>query len=67
MASPDSDAPVLVMHGEFSLYETPQGGLHLSYRPDSADADKHIDIPPAMLRIAKMMAEGKAKLPVIGS
>jgi hypothetical protein len=64
MTSPS--APTPIMHGEFSLYETPNGGLHLSYRPDGADEDKHIDIPPMMLKAAKMMGEGKVKLPGLG-
>lgn len=49
--------PVHLFSGRFSLFETPGGGYHLSYKPDEDD-EKHIDIPAAAVHAMKMAAEG---------
>ena len=40
--------PQRIGHGMYSLYATPQGGLHLVYCPDGME-DQHLPIPPAIL------------------
>lgn len=52
--------PVPFMKGKFAIFETPQGGLHIAYRLDGTEEDKHIDLPPAMIKMAEMMGD---KLP----
>lgn len=60
------DAPTPMMKGIFSLYETPQGGFKLVYRVEGEDADRpHIDIPPAMVKVAKTMGDGRGRLGVL--
>lgn len=56
-------APEAMMRGVFSLYETPEGGYKLVYRVNGEDKDRpHIDLPPGMVRMAKMMGEGNGKV-----
>jgi hypothetical protein len=56
-------APEAMMRGIFSLYETPEGGYKLVYRVNGEDQDRpHIDLPPGMVRMAKMMGEGNGKI-----
>lgn len=49
----------LLMNGKFSLYETPEGGLHIAYSPDGEEETKHLEIPAMVVRMARMSAEGK--------
>jgi hypothetical protein len=51
----------LLMNGKFSLYETPEGGLHVAYVPDGDQDDepKHLEIPAMVVKMAKASAEGK--------
>jgi hypothetical protein len=52
--------PNAIMKGRFTLYETPDGGYHIAYKPDGDDRDaQHLEIPAAIVRLAKMGAEGK--------
>ena len=60
------------MQGRFNLYDTPDGGLHISYQEDPTylpeyDNDptavikhevQHIDVPGKLLAIAKMLENG---------
>jgi len=49
-----------VMSGRFSLYETPDGGVHIAYKPDGDDAEtRHVAIPGFIAKAAKAAAEGK--------
>lgn len=55
--------PEAMMRGIFSLYETPEGGYKLVYRVNGEEMDRpHIDLPPGMVRMAKMMGEGNGKV-----
>lgn len=50
--------PVIIMEGRFRLYETPQGGYKLVYRPDGEEEDRpHIDVPAMMVKAAKAMGD----------
>lgn len=44
--------PVDLGRGKYALFATPEGGLHLAYRPDGVDQDGHLPIPPGLLRLA---------------
>ncbi len=50
--------------GKFALFDTPDGGIHVAYRPDGADADEHIEVPGHVMKIAKMFGEGKITNPM---
>lgn len=45
--------PTIIMQGAFRLYETASGGYHLVYLADGLDEEKHIEIPAAMVKMAK--------------
>jgi hypothetical protein len=54
--------------GKFSLYDTPDGGIHIAYQenPKSVDEDgtpvdepvKHIELPGKAIRMAVMLENG---------
>jgi hypothetical protein len=57
------------MKGRFNLYDTPDGGLHISYQEDPKVIDEdwdqyeeqpiqHIDVPAQVLVMAKMLENG---------
>jgi hypothetical protein len=50
--------PVIVHQGRYRLYELPDGTLRVQYRRDGAEADDHIELPGAMVRLAKAASEG---------
>lgn len=50
--------PVVLHQGRYRLYEKPDGTLRIQYRRDDKDVDDVIEIPGAMLRMAKMLSEG---------
>lgn len=43
--------------GRYSLYDTPDGGYHVAYRPDDADQDQHFELPGALVTLARQAAE----------
>jgi hypothetical protein len=45
------------------IYETPAGGLHVAYHIVDAPEDSHIEIPPAVMRMARM-AQGNGSNPL---
>lgn len=53
--TPDQAAtpPEALMKGRFSLFETPDGGYHLSYRPDGEDTDQHVEIPGVYVKLMR--------------
>lgn len=69
----DTTAPAPRMKGRFNLYDTPDGGLHISYQEDDTllpEYDEnpsavivhevqHIDIPGQALNMMKMLESGK--------
>lgn len=48
-----TETPTAFMEGRFSLFNTPDGGIHLCYRADGADDDEHIQLPPILVKIAE--------------
>jgi hypothetical protein len=63
------DAPVPRMKGRFNLYDTPDGGIHISYQEDPKVIDaewdeyveypvQHIDIPGQAIAMMKMLENG---------
>lgn len=50
-AIPSGD-PKLVLAGKFNLYETPEGGVHLSLLVDGDEEARHFEIPAMLLKMA---------------
>lgn len=50
--------PVPISAGRYALYDTPQGGKHLVYKPDGTDEDQHIEIPGFIVSMAEKAASG---------
>jgi hypothetical protein len=50
--------------GRFALFDTPDGGVVIAYRPDGGEKDEHIQFPGKVLRFAKAFSEGKLSNPV---
>lgn len=57
-----SGTPVTVGKGVYALYATPEGGLHLSYRPEGSTEDGHFPVPPGLLRMAMAKGDGMGAL-----
>lgn len=51
--------PEKLVHGIFSVYETPDHGFKIVYRRDGSEEDETMDIPGHIVKLGKMMAEGK--------
>ena len=45
--------PTPLMRGRFSLYETVQGGYHLTWRAEGEDVDQHAEVPPMVVKLAR--------------
>lgn len=54
--------PKIVHQGRYRLWEKPDGGLHLVYQRDDSDTPDHMDLPGALLSLAKAAGEGKLSL-----
>jgi hypothetical protein len=54
-----------LLHGQFSLYKTDEGGLHVAYRIEGADEDGHLPVPAAVLRIGFAAAAGRGPLAML--
>lgn len=54
-----SNEPVILHQGRYRLYEKPDGTLRIQYRRDGAEEDDFMELPGAMVRLAKAAAEGK--------
>lgn len=51
-----------IAKGIFSIYKTPDGGMHISYRREGDEEDSHLPVPGAM--VAMMMAASEGKGPM---
>lgn len=51
--------PEPFLKGRFNLYETPDGGYHLSYLPDGETETRHMEIPGKAVKFAESMANAK--------
>lgn len=50
-----SPLPEPRMKGRFNLYDTPEGGIHISYLVDDTEETQHIDIPAQAVQLSKMI------------
>ena len=48
-----------LMNGRFSVYEAPDGGIKVAYRPDGETDSKLLEIPAMVINMARMGAAGK--------
>lgn len=55
--------PHILHEGRYRLYEKPDGGIHLVYLVDGQEDEQHMEIPGAMLRLARMASEGNMSFP----
>lgn len=55
----EPEAPELLSRGQYSLYATPNGGAHLSYRPDGQDEDSHQEIPASIWQLLGKAMRGE--------
>jgi len=62
---PGEPMPVLLSRGQYSIYQTPDEGLHLVYRPEEAAEDAHIPIPARLLKLAGAAAGGRGPLAML--
>jgi hypothetical protein len=51
--------PTLLLKGAFGIWETPDGGIHLVFKLDGQDEDKHMEFTPFMLKAMQMAFPGK--------
>jgi hypothetical protein len=54
-----SNIPVVVHKGIYTLWEKPDGTLRIQYRREGNDTDDFVELPGALVKMAKGMAEGK--------
>lgn len=59
VAETESIRPHVVHQGRYRLYEKPDGGLHIVYQRDDKDTPDHLELPGAMVNLARMAGEGK--------
>jgi hypothetical protein len=63
LVGPTEDGrPRLLSRGVYALYATPEGGLHLSYRIEGEDEDRHMPIPPMIIKLATAAQTGSGPL-----
>ena len=51
-----------ISHGEYSVYKTPEGGLHIAYRPEGMEEDQHLPLPAMVVQMMIAASEGKGPL-----
>lgn len=51
-------APDPFLKGRFSLYHTPDGGIHVAAIFDGDEETKHTEIPAMVLKMAERMGSG---------
>lgn len=54
-----ANSPRILHKGVYTLYEKPDGTLRIQYRRSDKEEDDHLELPGALLRMAKQMSEGK--------
>lgn len=63
MSEPNAEValpePVLLLKGKFGIFETPEGGIHLVFKLEGQDEDKHMEFTPFMLKAMQMAFPGK--------
>lgn len=64
--TPSEDGrPRLVSRGMYSLYVTPQGGLHLAFRHEGDGEDRHMPIPAAVVKLATQAQNGTGPMAML--
>ena len=60
-SSDQGNAPEPRIRGRFSLYDLPDGGIHIAWLPVGMEESEtqHIEIPGQVLKVAKLASEGK--------
>ena len=58
-APEEAPGPELMSRGAYAIYQTPKGGLVISYRIEGATEDAYLDVPAPMVSMAKRMASGE--------
>jgi hypothetical protein len=58
--------PGRLCHGQFSVFKTVDGGLHVAYRLDGQDEDGHLPVPAAVIRMALAAASGRGPMGLLG-
>lgn len=53
-----NSVPEPVLKGRFAIYETPDGGFHLAYRPDESEEDQHVEIPGLYVKLMRRKTGG---------
>jgi hypothetical protein len=56
---PVESIPVILHQGRYRLYEKPDGTLRIQYQIDGKDTEDFMEIPGAMIKLAKAASEGK--------
>jgi hypothetical protein len=51
--------PVPRLRGRFTLYDTPDGGMHIAYKPDGSETTEHFEIPGKVLKMAQLIQSGQ--------
>jgi hypothetical protein len=51
--------PKVVHQGKYRLYEKPDGGLRIQYKRDDKETEDFLELPGAMVALAKAAGEGK--------
>jgi hypothetical protein len=57
--------PRQILKGTFTVYATPDKGLHIAYRTEGAEEDGHMPIPAGVIRLAMAAASGRGPLAMI--
>lgn len=47
------------LNGRFSLYQTPEGGIHIAWMADDDPETHHLEVPGFLASLARRAAEGK--------
>ena len=55
----EANHPVARMTGKFTLYDTPDGGIHIAYLPDGTEETQHLELPGKAIRLAQALESGK--------
>jgi hypothetical protein len=57
-AADTAAAPTPFLRGRFALYELPDGGMLLAYRPEGEETDRHLTVPAIAVAAGREMAAG---------
>jgi hypothetical protein len=54
----ETTPPVPRQVGRYSLFDTPDGGLHIAYTVEGEETTQHIEVPGKIIKMAQMMESG---------